>query len=98
MGRRPSMGELFPVLAGVFAATVALRISNRAWRAAWIAAVSVTFGVLATVVNGEEWFLIPVDTALVAISAGVVVGAFRLRSRLTRKTPALLPTNQAHDR
>lgn len=75
------MGELFPLLAGVLAAAVAMRFERRRARAACIAVISVGFGVAATVVNGEEWFLVPVDTAIVALTAVAILAAPRLWAR-----------------
>ena len=75
------MGELFPLLAGVLAAAVAMRFERRRAQAACIAVISVVFGVTATVVNGEEWFLVPVDTAIVALAAVAILAAPRLWAR-----------------
>jgi len=78
------VGELFPLLAGVFAASVAVHLATRTRRAAWIAAISVAFGTTATVLNGEEWFLIPVDTAIVALGALMTLAGTHLLARVAR--------------
>jgi peptidoglycan/LPS O-acetylase OafA/YrhL len=72
------MGELFPLLAGVLAGVVALRVASRRSRAAAIAVISVAFGVIATLVNHEQAFLIPVDTAIVAVTGLALLAAPRL--------------------
>lgn len=81
------MGELFPLLAGVLAGVVAMRLSTRKRRAACIAAVSVAFGVIATLVNGEGLFLIPVDTAIVGLTGFAILAGPRLWARVARRAP-----------
>jgi hypothetical protein len=82
------VGELFPLLAGVLAAAVAMRFATLRARAACVAAISVGFGVTATVINGEEWFLVPVDTAIVAVCSVAILAAPRLWARARGGAPA----------
>lgn len=67
------MGEILPVITGALVGAAGLGISSRRLRAAWIAAMSLAFGVVATLINGEELFFIPVDMALAGLCACVVV-------------------------
>jgi uncharacterized membrane protein len=85
---RPDVGELFPLLAGVFAGVVGMRLPTRKLRAACVAAVSVAFGVIATLVNGEGLFLIPVDTAIVGLTGFAILAGPRLWARVARRAPA----------
>jgi hypothetical protein len=75
------MGELLPVLGGVLAGVLATRLSTPRLRLACIAVLSAAFGVMATLANGEELFLIPVDTGIAAVSACVVLLADHLLKR-----------------
>jgi peptidoglycan/LPS O-acetylase OafA/YrhL len=89
------VGELFPLLAGVLAGVVALRLASRRRRAAAIAAIAVSFGVIATLVNHEEAFLVPLDTAIVAVTALALVAAPRLWDRLARRARVAGPDERA---
>lgn len=79
------MGELFPLLAGILAGAVAIRLSGTRHRVACVAVVSIAFGVLATAVNRESALLIPVDAAIVAVTATVILAGPALVSRLRRR-------------
>ncbi len=77
------MGEILPAITGALVGAAGLGISSRRLRATWIAAMSLAFGVVATLINGEELFFIPVDLALAGLCACVVaVAAPRLWGRL----------------
>ena len=75
------MGELLPILFGVLAGLIGLRLPSPLVRLGGIAAMSLSFGLAATLINGEELVFMLIDTAIVGLCAGVVGAAPRL-SRL----------------
>jgi peptidoglycan/LPS O-acetylase OafA/YrhL len=69
------VGELFPFLAGLLAGVGAIRLPTRRLRATCVAALSVAFGVVATLVNSEELVMVPVDTVIVGVTGfGILAG------------------------
>jgi peptidoglycan/LPS O-acetylase OafA/YrhL len=76
------MGELFPLLAGVLAGVVTMRLSGAKPRTACIAVIGVVFGLIATAVNGESLLLVPVDATIVVLTAFAILAGPQLWARL----------------
>jgi hypothetical protein len=76
------VGELFPLLAGILAGVIALRLTTARARTACLIAMGLVFGTIATVVNGEEFWLVPVDAAIVVVTGGVIVNWRRIAARV----------------
>lgn len=76
------MGEVLPLAAGILVGVIAmyLSVSNRT-RIVLLAMISITFGAVATLVNHEELFFMPIDIAIVGLSAGAALAVARRRGR-----------------
>lgn len=77
------MGELFPIVAGILVGLIASRIARGRTRALVAVALTILFGVAATLVSGEareSWAFVFVDVGLVALAAAIAWGAASLAS------------------
>ncbi len=77
------MGELFPIVAGILVGSIASRIARGRTRALVGVALTVLFGVTATLLSGEareSWAFVFVDLGLVALAAAIAWGAATLVS------------------
>jgi uncharacterized membrane protein YeaQ/YmgE (transglycosylase-associated protein family) len=77
------MGELFPIVAGILVGIIASRIARGRMRALVGVALTVLFGVTATLLSGEareSWAFVFVDLGLVALAAVIAWGAATLAS------------------
>jgi uncharacterized membrane protein len=81
------VGELFPLLAGVLTGAVALGLPTRKLRTTCVGAMSVVFGVIATLLNGEELFMVPVDILIVGVPALAILAGHRLWVRARHRAP-----------
>ena len=95
------MGEVLPLAAGILVGVIAMYLSvSKRRRMVLLVTISITFGVGATLVNHEELFFIPIDIAIVGLSAGAALAMVRPRGRAghmrTNPRPASqsLPTAQ----
>jgi hypothetical protein len=76
------VGEIFPVVAGALIGLIAMGLRWRRAQVALIAVASVAVGIAATLINGEQLFFIPIDTAIVAVCGGSVAAAPYFLGRL----------------
>ena len=70
------MHEIFPVAAGVLVGLLAFRVASFRMRALLVAALSVVFGVIATIIRGEaliSWAFVLIDIPLVLGTSIVTV-------------------------
>ncbi len=77
------MGELFPIVAGILVGIIASRIARGRLRALVAVALTVLFGVTATLLSGEareSWAFVFVDVGLVALVATIAWAATTLVS------------------
>ncbi len=77
------MGDLFPIVAGILVGIIASRIARGHTRALVGVALTVLFGVTATLLSGEareSWAFVFVDLGLVALAAAIAWGTATLAS------------------
>jgi hypothetical protein len=80
------VNEVFPVVAGILIGLASQLGIPARWRTHFLLALSVVFGLTATVISGEaelSWGFLPIDVALVLLSAGataVLTAAVRNRT------------------
>ena len=68
------MYEVIPLVAGVLIALLLPRLAaSRGRRLAYGGGLSALAGVAATIIAGEEWFFVIVDTAAVLVAMGVTM-------------------------
>lgn len=80
------MNEIFPIAAGVVTALIVHRVASSRLRVVLLAALSLTFGLIAALISGElaeSWAFLLVDTGLVLIVAVIALGALALWRRRT---------------
>jgi hypothetical protein len=79
------MHEVFPVLAGIAVAGLALRVNGLKMRLAVLVGLSLVLGVVASAISGElalSWGFVSVDTALVLLGAATTTALVMGRKRL----------------